>query len=223
MSERVLLSMRIRRLVVTAALFGATSLASCSEDVAALLSPEVVPAGSSDPTWADIGRSCTPSAPVRDLNVVQRVAAQAYIGRYGADIDNLWADVAERAPGGFGGKFRVGGRHKVYMQDTTDRGAKFRAMASVPELRGLPPDSTDLLPARWNYAQLFRWYRYLQSGAVEYVDGWWGRDLDAVANRLHFAVRDADSRAALEARLKALDLPCYLVAIEVRTPPSPFD
>ena len=215
--------MRLHILVVTAAMCGAMSLASCSGDAAALLSPEVVPAGTSDPAWADIGRSCTPSSPVRDLDFVQRAAAQAYIGRYGADIDDLWADVAARAPGGFGGKFRADGRHKVYMQDTTDRAEKFRAMASVPELRGLPADSTDLVPARWNYAQLFRWYRYLQSGAVAYVDGWWGRDLDEVANRIHFAVRDADARSALEAKLKALDLPCYLVAIEISTAPSPFD
>jgi hypothetical protein len=198
----------------------AFAIISCASD--GLLSPDVVPAGANDVEWADIRRSCRPTSPIRDLDASQRRIANAFIEGYGRTVDDEWAEVSSKVAGGFGGYFLQGARYQVYLQDTTDRAAKLRSLAAQAQLSALTESNTDLLPGRWNYGQLFRWYRYLQS-EVGLGEGTWATDLDEALNRVNMIVIDTDARALLEARLKALDLPCYLVAIEVRTPPSPFD
>lgn len=209
--------MRPRLLVATISLASGL-FAACHDD--GLLSPDVVPAGAQDAAWADVGRACRPSSPIRELTSAERAKVSQRIKSTRQDYDAVFAGIARRIPRGFGGVFIADGRFKVHMQDTTRRDATFREFAKFAELRRYVQSNTDLVPARWNYNQLFYWYRYLES-ELGFFDGLVLRDLDEGKNRISFGVRDAAARADLEARLQALAVPCYLVGIEITGPVSP--
>jgi len=131
--------------------------------------------------------------------------------------------MARTVPGGFGGYFlrTSDGRETIYLKQP---GMKTDALAA---LNARPVTGTTLGPdvvvvrGRWDYVQLHEWYRYL-------VPRLWGTglvstDLDEGANRILIGVADEPSRRRLEARLAALDVPCFLVAIEVGPPPRTVD
>ncbi|MQA90186.1 MAG: hypothetical protein GEU90_08120 [Gemmatimonas sp.] len=68
---------------------------------------------------------------------------------------------------------------------------------------------------RWDFAQLYDWYRYLNQHLWP-VEGLSFSDIQEARNRLEYGAIDEPTRVEVENILADLDVPCFLVAIEIR-------
>jgi hypothetical protein len=135
-----------------------------------------------------------------------------------ATIDDRWAEAARELPGGFAGMILEGGL-VVFLVDTTQRDTVLAALAARGALKGRDLRRVRVRKARWDFAQLYDWYRYLglhvwsDSGVVT-------SDLDEGANRITYGVMGESARRRVERRLAELrpPPPCFLVAVEVVGP-----
>jgi hypothetical protein len=103
----------------------------------------------------------------------------------------------------------------------TDPSKRDSAIAGL-NVRGLLPTGFGAtkvvaLKGRWDFAQLAEWYVYLFPRAINGADVT-STDIQEARNRLEYGVPHEAARAALEVRLKMLDLPCNLIAIFIQPP-----
>ncbi len=156
--------------------------------------------------WADVGKPCPVDAPAPSLPD----SLQVHWTSARPNMDDRWAGIARRTPGGWGGYFIDDGRWTMYLTDPT------QAEAAVDALRaaGMPVGYGYVVrQGRWDFAQMYDWYRYLSSH-VSAVEGRTFSDIQEARNRLEYGVVDDDARAELEGVLSGLDVPCHLVAIQ---------
>jgi hypothetical protein len=167
----------------------------------------------SDPAWADVGRACPIEAPAPSLSDAARDSIP--FSRFLPEED--WAGVARRTPGGWGGIFLVDGQPTIYLKDPSQREVAVASLAT--QSSWFPLDSVVVRQGRWDFAQLNDWYRYLspQLSAVAVTF----TDIQEARNRIEYGVVDEAARAQLEEILTDLDVPCFLVAIEIRGPARP--
>ena len=148
--------------------------------------------------------------------------------------DAQLARFAREVPGGFAGYYleRPSGaplrdgaprqRGVVRLVDPSQREAAVQALTPrmAAMYRGHSLDLSDavILPARWDFAQLYDWYSYL-SPHVWSVHGVQSSDIDETGNRIVFGVMGNDTRRLLEERFATLRVPCGLVHVAV----SPAD
>jgi hypothetical protein len=203
--------MRTSIFVTSAALVLVTAIA-CADATSPIPFALPVPAGANDAEWADIGRTCGITSPAWLLSG-ERADSLPAVGAF-PNLDGKLAAAARVVPGGFGGLWVQDNVLTFYLVDTTEHAAAASALSSSGLTAGEWNWSvTNVLPGRWDFAQLYDWYRYLDQH-VWTVPGMALSDIDEAKNRIHYGVADAQSRAALEALLKKLDVPCYLVAIQ---------
>lgn len=194
--------------VVRIGLLGLACLvvASCSESVgpkgfAAPYFDEAWPG-----QWADVGRDCPVNAPAYDIPADARGSLPP------GGFDGIWADLARRAPGGWGGVFLVDGVFTMYMLDPSQKQAALNFLRS--EDFPIPiPNSVVVRQGRWDFAQMFDWARYLRSSVYHGVEGVWFADIQEARNRLEYGVVDEPTRRRVEEVLTALEVPCFLVAL----------
>ncbi len=107
----------------------------------------------------------------------------------------------------------------VFLVDTTQRDAALAALATRGGLESRDPKRVRVRKVRWNFAQLYDWYRYLGLH-VWSASGLVTSDIDEAQNSITYGVKDEPSRRCLERLLAQLGphLPCFLVAIEVVGP-----
>ena len=182
-----------------AALLALQLLGACSSS----LGPDDDASGAQ---WAYLGRDCANDAPATLLPEAARDSLPPP-GR------NSWADLARRAPGGWGGYFLDDGVPTMYMLDTS----QVEAAAAFLRAEGLPIASSVVArQGRWDFAQLTDWYRYLNR-FIWAVDGWSFSDIQEARNRLEYGVIDEVTWARVEQVLADLefDVPCFLVALKV--------
>ena len=170
------------------------------------------------PRWAPLGRSCPADAPAVELPAAQRDSLGGLVPESRATSDDRWAEAARELPGGFAGKILEGGL-VVFLVDTTQRDAALAALAARGGLEGMDPKRVRVRKVRWNFAQLYDWYRYLGLhvwSASDLVTS----DIDEAHNSITYGVKDEPSRRRLERLLAELrpPPPCFLVAIEVVGP-----
>ena len=169
-------------------------------------------------SWANLGARCPPDAPAL---VVSQAALDSLPPDTRNDLNTEWAAAARRVPGGWGGYFFRNGRSTMYMLEPS---LKEEALAAL-RLEGIYVGGDPVvLLGRWDFAQLYDWYRYLRphlvAGVIE-------TDVDESKNRLHYGVVDGGVRTAFEGTLAELGVPCHLVAISIQqipvaaTPPGP--
>ncbi len=134
--------------------------------------------------------------------------------------DDRWAALAQEVPGGFAGSILEGGL-VVFLVDTAQRDAALAALAARGALQGRDPKRVRVRQVRWNFAQLYDWYGYLNRQLDFDRDNVAMSDIDEAENRIDYGVMGEGARRALEHRLAALRpaLPCFLVAVEVVGPP----
>lgn len=164
----------------------------------------------SEPRWAALGKACADDAPAPSLSAEAReaLAPRSQEG----DVNARWAALASRVPGGWGGFFLEDGVPTIYL---TNPALKESAIA-VLATEGFPlSSSAHVKLGRWDFAQLYDWYRYL-APHTSAVDGLSFSDIQEARNRIEYGVVDEAARVRLEQTLAALDLPCFLVAIEIR-------
>jgi hypothetical protein len=98
-----------------------------------------------------------------------------------------------------------------------ERNAALRALLpSLPAtFGGLAVDTADVLivPAKWDFAQLDEWRRYLDDHIGS--PGVTSIGTDEAANQIRYGVVDAAARTTLERRLREVRVPCGLVAVEI--------
>lgn len=180
-----------------------------------------------DPAWADLGKSCPSDAPAYSLPAAKQDSIYLIDPRR-QDRDDELAEITRLVPGGFGGLYyeRGSGREQgpltVVLVDPTQRTAALETLGrifagtgwarAVPELPGAA-----IRKGRWDFAQLRDWRRYLdrhvfQAGRITTAD------IDEGSNRLTYGVADEATREQVIHVLQQLDLPCFLVAVEIQPP-----
>ena len=183
------------------------------------------------PAWARVGGSCRATSPTRLPPVVPDTSSDV-----GA---SAWAEynaaLAAYVPGGFGGLFfeydppfpamtrpnPEARRVTLLLVDTTKAAAAFTELA--PEIAERSPywdgATRRVARARWTVPELRAWYWYLsrEPGVRQAAPMML---LDAKQNNLRFGVWNQDQRRELEAQLERLDVPCFLVMIEVAFDPT---
>ena len=172
-----------------------------------------VPAGINDPSWAVIGKTCSPTSPVYAVPRARLDSAPIFTHGPSRTVDDDWADIARQVPGGYAGIILENGTPVVFLVDTTQRQ---QAIAGLQGRLSVPGGfaNAKVRAARWDFAELAEWYRYLQieplGAQISFAD------IDEAKNRIAFGAPDSTSRAKMNQALAKLDLPCYLVAIEIR-------
>jgi len=192
--------------------FAAVAIAAslgCRESTAPV-QPDPIPAGTHDASWASIGKVCTPASPATSLSAA-RVESLPPRPSY-RHPDNEFEDAARVVPGGFGGVLVQDGWPAFYLVDTTQHAAAQAALATQFPILYSP--SSRVLQGRWDFAQLHDWFRYLQMrlGPLGLIGL---SDVDEAKNRIHFGVVNEQARPKIEAALASLDVPCYLVAVDI--------
>lgn len=137
------------------------------------------------------------------------------------NFDDRLAALSRRVPGGFAGVFYEDGRPVLLLTDPSQAADAKRALAG--ELPGFELAAAEPRAARWTFAQLYDWRRYLETQAI-----WVGTtgvtvaDTDERANRVYFGTADQAARDRLVGRLAAMDLPCDLVLVGIDPPAFAF-
>jgi hypothetical protein len=109
----------------------------------------------------------------------------------------------------------------MYLVDPTKEGEAKAALFALGV--GLPRDirQARVIKGRWDFAQLFDWYRYIQPH-IDFSNGISFTDIDEARNRLVYGMVSAASKTSLEASFQSLSLPCELVIIEATGPVVPL-
>jgi len=81
---------------------------------------------------------------------------------------------------------------------------------------GLDVGKAEFRSARWTFAELDEWYRYITPKIGGTGSGVSFTDIDEKANTISIGVIDEASRTALESRLASLNVSCNLVTTVIR-------
>ena len=150
----------------------------------------------------------------------------AYATRHGVSRD-IEAWLARRVPGGYGGgpyPAGDGGPSFLFLRDTTrlrDALAALDTLRRPPDpLYGWPrPASVVAVPARWDLAEYYDWFHYLESNFEDPLRSGivaWG--IDPFRQRLKFSLDTASRLPAFLEWLERMRVPCGLVKFEVSGP-----
>jgi hypothetical protein len=167
--------------------------------------------------WANVGKECTPNAPVTEIPSSARDSLGDPFGIHGK-YDKPWerrAEISRLIPGGWGGVTRRenGFGVRLLLVDTTQRVRALEALAAA----GSPfsPD-TPVKQGRWSYAQIYDWFRYIHRHLNGVALTMW--TLDEVNNRILYGVEGEVAAREFDRRLAAMNVPCFLVARYVSGP-----
>jgi hypothetical protein len=129
--------------------------------------------------------------------------------------DDQWADLALRVPGGFAGVIYSDGKPVLFLTDPSKAAQAKQALAS--QLGSFDVTNAIVRQARWDFAQLVDWNRYISSRPELSIRdiAWSSSDRDESINRLHYGVVDEASRTRLIEVLSALNVPCDLAVIDI--------
>ena len=231
---------RRRGLIVAASI--ATLAIGCGNDIAhdgEALGHHFGPGGESlapacidfeDEAWADLGKSCGPDA--AKYGVPEGSDPGAGGPRTGR---RLFTELAQVVPGGFGGYwFKADDRSDrerdpeaeqelmVAVVDPREREEALSTLADVAGDMGIDGGIASQLPdaeicqARWDHVELHHWYEKLWD-EIFAIDGVSMGGISEQDNRIMFGGSE-EALVAVEAKLRELDAPCYLVALEVVGP-----
>lgn len=178
---------------------------------------------------AKLGQPCSSSARAFSLPQAKLDSIGPYQGPLYMDAE--WAGYARQVPGGFGGLYYATGTERQMGPLTirlVDPSQRTRALKSLVQLfRGKPEErliselsGAVAKQARWDFAQLFDWRRYLDRHALG-VQGLTSADIDEVQNRIVYGVENEPARERLNKVLQQFDLPCDLVSTSI-VPPAQF-
>jgi hypothetical protein len=132
--------------------------------------------------------------------------------------DDEYVAMSKEVAGGFAGLFVENGKTVLLFVDpVAGAGARAELQSRLTE-RGLDYsrlhlEAADVRPARWTFAQLDEWFRYIVPRLR--VDGLNSWDIDERANTISLGVVDKAAQVRVEAALAGLNIPCNLVTTEV--------
>jgi hypothetical protein len=170
---------------------------------------------------------CDPKAPPA-LAAERRDSLRAKPGRPANDSAEQWARLALSAPGGFAGAYLDSSRAPTAGNSTPrrlivrlarpeERDSALQVLVpKIRELRGQNAgrDQVVVESARWDFAQLLDWSRYLDPHARA-VARILSANIDQTHNRLSYGVATDAERVTLLEHLGSLGIPCGLVQVVV--------
>lgn len=124
--------------------------------------------------------------------------------------DDQWADLASSVPGGFAGVW-YDGQHVPILMLTHSELAEAAKVALKGRL-GFPVEQATVRSARWDFLQLVNWFNYLMP---RLASGPLSGDKDEALNRIRFSVTSTEVRDHIVRTLRALNLPCDLVVVDL--------
>jgi hypothetical protein len=136
------------------------------------------------------------------------------------DPDDTFVALANSLPGGFAGIYIESGRYVVTFVDveTAERskGEIEQTLFDKKVLdKSVNPLTIDFRSARWTFAELDEWFRYIVPKVATPGSGVSSSDIDEKANTVALTVIDEASRALLEQRLAALGISCNLLTTAI--------
>lgn len=130
--------------------------------------------------------------------------------------DDAYVSISQSVPGGFAGVFSEDGHLVLTFVDPAAANQARSQIQQAFTSRGLGNDvlTAEFRTARWTFAELDEWYRYI----IPRLPGvsWSSSDIDEKANTLSFGVLDEAERAQLEAQLASLGVSCNLVTTRIQ-------
>jgi hypothetical protein len=132
------------------------------------------------------------------------------------DAEDVRAYVARVTPGGWGGFRYSGNRLTLLMVDPTRVDVLLDTLHFYGIQRPLDPRDLKVERVRWDFYQMDEWLRYLRV-TFSPAYGFPGV-VSTMTNRIEVTAQTPNERDALLERLAALDLPCWLVAVNARGP-----
>lgn len=170
----------------------------------------------SEPTWVALSKPCPADAPA--YGVPAGLLATPPSDRPQSP-DDRWAALARRVPGGLGGIFYEDGQLVMVLVDPAQREQAIAALEQLLDpmrdarlLDELP--TTRVKQGRWDFGQLHDWYAFLHQAPLP--AGQTFSEITVRQNRITFGVKDEETRQKATQVLDGLDIPCYLVALQIR-------
>src|SRR5262249_52854169 len=105
------------------------------------------------------------------------------------------------------------GAPTILLVDTTRRAEAIAAINQHGVVGQMLGSNVRVRKARWDFTQLYDWYRFLTPRIA--TPGVVSEGIDEAENRLLYGVVTIPDVQELERRLRSLDAPCFLVAIQV--------
>ena len=127
--------------------------------------------------------------------------------------DGLMAAAARVVPGGYAGRF-LDFDDGALTANLVDPSQQAEATQALLEF-GIDIRGARVRQVRWDFAQLYDWYFYVNSRVWE-LDGVHQSDIDEYRNRLVYGVVDEETQRTVTTFLGSMTLPCELVIVEVR-------
>jgi hypothetical protein len=150
------------------------------------------------------------------------VELRATLPTFGSRMpDDAYVSIAQSVPGGFAGVFFEDNHFVLTFVDPAKANEARSEIQQAFASRGVGGSGMDVATAeirgaRWTFAELDEWFRYIipkLSGPGSGISSW---DIDEKANTISFGVIDETARAQLEARLAALGVSCNLVTTRIQ-------
>lgn len=136
--------------------------------------------------------------------------------------DDSYVNVSRTVPGGFAGIYQDTANNRPVMT-FVDTATARRALGRVEQVWDSQSNvpavdfrKVELAGARWTFAELDEWYRYIDPRVLDADSGISSSDIDEVANTISFGVIDETARKLLENKLAALGVSCNLVTTHIQ-------
>ncbi len=139
--------------------------------------------------------------------------------------DDAYVSISQSVPGGFAGVFFENNHYVLTFVDPAKANQARSEIQQAFASRGIGASGLDVTTAeirgaRWTFAELDEWYRYIVPRLSGAGSGVSFSDIAEKANTISFGVIDETARAQLEARLASLGVSCNLVTTVIQLPPS---
>ena len=134
--------------------------------------------------------------------------------------DDAFVSISQSVPGGFAGVFIENDRFVLTFVDPSIANQARPEIQQAFASRGfreIDVATAEFRAARWTFAQLDEWYRYIIPKLSGPGAGISSSDIDERANTISFGVIDEAARARLEAQLTSLSVSCNLVTTRIQS------
>jgi len=135
--------------------------------------------------------------------------------------DDAFVSISQSVPGGFAGVFIENDRFVLTFVDPAIADQFRPEIQQAFASRGFGSEidvaTAEFRAARWTFAELDEWYRYIIPRLSEPGSGS-SSDIDEKANTLLFGVLNETERAQLEGQLSSLGVSCNLATTRIQPP-----
>lgn len=161
--------------------------------------------------------TCLSNSATRRLPADLRATLPAFGSR---QPDDAYVAISQSVPGGFAGVFFEDNHYVLTFVDPARANQARSEIQQAFESRGFGPGmdvtTAEFRGARWTFAELDEWYRYIIPKLSGPGSGISSSDIDEKANTISFGVIDETARAQLEAQLTSLGVSCNLVTTRIQ-------